>query len=42
MKNQCTLKHQKTGNILKYNAGLFTLVAENTIDDAQKTLFIMS
>ena len=42
MKNQCTLKHQKTEKILKYNTGLFTLVNENTIDDANLTLFIMS
>ena len=42
MKNQCTLKHQKTGKILKYQGGLFTLVDANTIDDAQYTLYIMS
>jgi hypothetical protein len=42
MKNQCTLKHQKTGKILKYKDGLFTVVDENSIDDAQYTLFIMS
>jgi len=42
MKNQCTLKHHSTGKILKYNTGLFTLINENTIDDANLTLFIMS
>jgi hypothetical protein len=42
MKNQCKLKHQKTGKLLKLNSGLFTLVNENTIDDAQLILFIMS
>jgi len=42
MKNQCTLKHQKTGKILKYKDGLFTVVDTNSIDDAQYTLFIMS
>lgn len=42
MKNQCTLQHHKTEKILKYKSGLFTLVAANTIDDAQFTLFIMS
>jgi hypothetical protein len=41
MKNQCTLKHQKTGNILKYNSGIFTLVKPDVIDNAEQTLFIM-
>jgi len=41
MKNQCTLKHQKTGNILKYNNGIFTLVSPTVIDNADQTLFIM-
>jgi hypothetical protein len=42
MKNECTLKHYKTGHILKYKAGLFTLVDTNVIDDKQFTLFIMA
>jgi hypothetical protein len=41
MKNQCTLKHQKSGNILKYSSGIFTLVKSDIIDDANNTLFIM-
>lgn len=42
MKNQCTLKHQNTDKLLKYQNGLFTLVDPNTIDDAQYTLFLQS
>lgn len=41
MTNECTLQHHKTGNILKYMSGLFTLVHTNVIDGAELTLFMM-
>ena len=41
MKNQCTLKHQKTNKLLRYDGSVFTLIKSGTIDNADQTLFIM-
>lgn len=40
-KNECQIMNYKSGKILKYKNGLFTLIDFNTIDEKDLTLFTM-